>query len=276
MTEFEQVLDECLRELEQGISSVDDCLKRNPAHAPQLRPILLTAEYLQNGREARPSAAFKARVRTRLKRGMQARPRRSSPFGFFLLRPAMAMAALALTVLATGTAFAQGALPGEVFYPWKRLSENAWRSVSPDPVGTELALAQRRADELLAVADDPALYPQALAAYLDVTSRLEDMLSPGNAGRIRQVLDAHAEQFDDLGVPVPELDVLTPFHTRTPTSTPLRNIDTPRPDPTLPAVTVPPVLPTDVPRSTDVPGLPPSSEILPTILPTIGIPPPIP
>ena len=63
MTEFEQVLDECLDDLEQGASKVDECLARHPKHAAQLKPILLLAEGLEQGRAVEPSPAFKARTR---------------------------------------------------------------------------------------------------------------------------------------------------------------------------------------------------------------------
>ena len=66
MTEFEKVLEQCLRDLEQGAANVDECLSRYPKHALQLEPVLLTAEYLIHGREARPSAAFKSRVRNKV------------------------------------------------------------------------------------------------------------------------------------------------------------------------------------------------------------------
>jgi hypothetical protein len=76
MTELEKALQECLHDVEQGNSSVDECLMRYPRYAQQLEPVLLTCVYLQRGREARPSAAFKRRVRTKLIQQMYARPRR--------------------------------------------------------------------------------------------------------------------------------------------------------------------------------------------------------
>ncbi len=62
MTEFELVLQECLRDLDQGVSNVEECLQRHPTFAPDLEPILLTSAYLAQGREARLSPAFKARA----------------------------------------------------------------------------------------------------------------------------------------------------------------------------------------------------------------------
>jgi len=64
MTEFEKALQDCLHEVEEGRSSVEDCLRRYPNYAQQLEPVLLTSAYLYYGSKARPSQAFKARVRT--------------------------------------------------------------------------------------------------------------------------------------------------------------------------------------------------------------------
>ena len=61
MTEFEKVLQECLLDLESGASDVGECLGRYPEHALDIEPVLLTSLDLERGREARPSAAFKAR-----------------------------------------------------------------------------------------------------------------------------------------------------------------------------------------------------------------------
>jgi len=103
MTEFEKVLQECLLALESGNLSMEECLRRYPRHAMQLEPVLWTSLYLEYGREARPSPAFKARVRARLVEGMRAHPRKSSRFNFIFLRTAASLAVLALVMLAAGT-----------------------------------------------------------------------------------------------------------------------------------------------------------------------------
>ncbi len=138
MTEFEKVLQECLLTLERGDSDVDECLSRHPRHALQLKPILLTTEYLERGRKARPSAAFKARVRAKLTQQMRAHPRKRTQFNFMFMQLAANFAVIVLAFLVVGTAYAQSAFPGDAFYNWKLTSENVWRAVSPDPVGTDL------------------------------------------------------------------------------------------------------------------------------------------
>jgi hypothetical protein len=278
MTEFEMALQECLRDLEQGYSSVDECLHRYPKHAQQLEPILLTSAYLQQGREAKPSAAFKARVRTKLVQQMYAHPRKPARSNFMFMRLAVSLAAVILALLVAGTAYAQRALPSDTLYAWKLASENAWRTVSPDPVETDLTIAQRRMDELIAVSNDPALYSQALKAYLDVVDRLKSEVDAGNEARILAVLDSQVEELNQSGIALPSTDqgiilpsdepTLTPIST--PTSTSLPILETPQVDST----NLPHIIPTI--------QVPPEPEIIPTIqappriIPTIEIPPPIP
>ncbi|HLF73203.1 MAG TPA: hypothetical protein VI524_02565 [Anaerolineales bacterium] len=278
MTEFENVLAECLRDLEQGASSVDECLSRYPQHALQLRPVLLTTEYLQQGRAARPSAAFKARVRSRLLQGMEARPRRSMPFGFLWVRPAMGLAAVLLALLATGTAYAQNALPGDAFYTWKRASENAWRAVSPDPVGTDLALAGRRVEELIAVRDHPVLHTEVLKAYFEVVARLESEMNAEDAARILQVLESQMETLSNAGIPIPQFDpgALPPVDEPAPasTATPVFLTEIPSVEPTDIPELVPTVI-TEIPqiKPTTLPEVVPTVPTPPKLIPTIEIPP---
>jgi hypothetical protein len=272
MSEFENVLQTCLRDIEEGVANVEDCLQRYPKHATQLEPILLTSAYLVRGREAQLSPAFKARVRTRLIQQMHTRPRRAARPSFLFMRLAVSLAAVMLAILAAGTVYAQRALPGESFYAWKIMSENAWRVVSPDPVGTDLAIAERRLDELIAIQNDPALQAQMLAAYLQVTARLRAQIDAANEARILAVLDAQAEQLSQQGM-LPEEslpNVVPPYEETTapPTTTPLPTLETPQVNPTE----LPPIIPTvEV-----VPEVLPGIQEPPKLLPTIEISPPIP
>jgi hypothetical protein len=284
MSQFENVLQECLRDLEQGGSNLEECLRRYPKHAAQLEPILLASASLARGREARLSLAFKARVRKRLVQQMYAHPRRLArpTFGFIhrtapLVRLAASLAAVLLVLLAAGTVYAQRALPGEAFYAWKIASENAWRLVSPDPLGTDLAIAERRLDELIAVRNSPALQAQTLAAYLELTARLRAQLDPENEARILDVLDAQAEQLSQLDIlpeetipnGVPPLDgpTATPITTPLPilVTPPVNSTELPHTVPTVEVVPTAEVLPTSEVR--------PTVEIVPEILPTVQKPP---
>lgn len=280
MTEFEEILQECLQDLERGRSSMDECLNRHPQYARQLEPILLASASLQQAGQARVSEAFKARVRARLIEQMHEHPRRPARSSFPFMRLAVGLAVVLFALLATGTAYAQSALPGDSLYAWKLTSERAWRALSPDPVGTDLAIAARRVEELSAVREDPALYAQTLDAYLEVTSRLRSELGPDEerVARFLSALDAQVEQLTLSGSLPDESDQQAGPAAGEPTSTA--------------TATPQPLLQTPEAISTALPSLAPTlelseptvqapAEILPTIqkppriVPTIEIPPPI-
>src|SRR5687768_2603966 len=290
MTEFEKILEQCLIDLEMGIANVDECLSRYPGYALQLGPVLLTHTSLEHVGEMQPSAAFKARVRAKLTQQMQAHPRKSRGFNFAFMRLATNLAIILLVLLATGTAYAQRALPGEPFYEWKLASENAWRAVSSDPVETDLAIAERRKSELIAVSHDPVLQAQALEAYLEVAARLKSEMNVENEALILQTLNSQTEELEDLGIPVPQIideevppqiDQILPTLVN-PIGTFLPVTENPQVNPTLPTSTpsapevIPPVL-TELPpvNPTDLPESIPTVEVptiqVPPILPTIKV-----
>ena len=300
MTEFEKILEQCLLDLELGVANVDECLNRHPGHALQLRPVLLTHTSLERFGEARPSAAFKARVRAKLTQQMQAHPRKSSRFNFAFMRLATNFAVIALVFVGAGTAYAQSALPGDTFYEWKLVSENAWRAVSSDPVRTDLAIANRRMNELIAVGHDPVLYSQALDAYLEVAARLRSEMTAENEALILQTLDSQVEALKKSGVPVPPIineEVLPQIDEIVPTLVaPVRTLlpvtEIPQVNETLPASTpsapevippvltqLPPVNPTDLPEAiptVQVPPIIPTIQMPSEIIPTIQVPPILP
>jgi len=290
MTEFEKILEQCLIDLEMGIANVDECLSRYPGYALQLGPVLLTHTSLEHVGEMQPSAAFKARVRAKLTQQMQAHPRKSRGFNFAFMRLATNLAIILLVLLATGTAYAQRALPGEPFYEWKLASENAWRAVSSDPVETDLAIAERRKSELIAVSHDPVLQAQALEAYLEVAARLKSEMNVENEALILQTLNSQTEELEDLGIPVPQIideevppqidqilpTLVNPIGTFLPvTENPQVNPILPTSTPSAPEV-IPPVL-TELPpvNPTDLPESIPTVEVptiqVPPILPTIKV-----
>jgi hypothetical protein len=256
MTEFEQVLEECLRDLEQGASTLDECLARHPGHAAQLGPILLAAARLEQGREVRPSAAFKARTRLRLTQHMQAHPRKRARFNSTSMRFAASLAAILLALLVTGTAYAQDALPGDVFYSWKLASESTWRAFSTDHVRTDLAIANRRINEMNAVSDDPLLSAEALKGYHEVVARLESELGPETLKSILPAIEPGEQLEESTSTPIP-------LFTPTPSPSPSDEVDdivTPQPGSTnVPPPALPKILPTRVRK----------------LIPTIQIPPPI-
>lgn len=206
MNDFDRALEDCLDRLSSGASTLDECLARYPAHAARLRPFLWAAVRLERGRDIRPSPAFKARARARLTAHMQTHPRRRgrtiSPSAW---RLAASLATLAVVFLITGTAFAQGALPGDQLFGWKLTSEQVWRTVSPDPAAVDLKLTQRRAEELLTVSEDPYRSAQAMDAYQEALAHLTSEADAQDVKHIK-VLESQQEAFSSVGISVPELD----------------------------------------------------------------------
>ncbi|KAA0272623.1 MAG: hypothetical protein DPW18_16740 [Chloroflexi bacterium] len=243
MTDFDEILDRCLSDLMSGASTLDECLLRHPEHSARLKPFLQTAIRLHQGVDIHPSAVFRAQARARLSRHMLAHPRRGAWTNFTIWRFAAALAVLVLALLSSGTAYAQTALPGDPFYEWKLASERAWRAISPDPLKTDIAIANRRIDEINAVADDPVRRAQALEGYLEVLVRLKSEL---DAETLQQILPA-VDPVEPAGQPVP---TSLPDGSRTPqpeaVNTPLPSypevVPTNIPNP-IPTIVVPPVLP---------------------------------
>jgi hypothetical protein len=125
--------------------------------AAELEPLLRAAAGLEHGRELRPSPHYTRTARTALVRHISAsarpqvaRPETSSrPFW----RAVLVVTSLVIALMISGTAFAQGTMPGDSFYGWKITSEQALRVVSQDRVGVDLLVAERRMTEYLLVAD---------------------------------------------------------------------------------------------------------------------------
>ena len=298
MTEFEKVLQECLHDLEQGAANVEECLSRFPIYAAELEPILLTTAYLERARAVNISDPFRARVRSKLSQQMHVHPRKRARASFVFTYRAAAPARLAagfavilLALLAAGTAYAQSALPGEMFYAWKLRSETAWRAVSPDPVGTDLAIAERRVDELIAVSDYPVLYAQTLDAYMEVAERLKSEANTETQARILAALDSQSQELSQSGIVLPQLEEEvpplfkepTPIPPTTPTAVPLPVLETPQIEPTglpqmvptEPTLEVPPV---EIPPVQELPKIVPTVQVppvqdLPELIPTVKIPP---
>jgi len=205
MTELEQILDECLDQILSGAASVDDCLMRYPRHADQLRPLLHAALRLERGRELKPSSQLKARIRSNLTGHTRSNPRRKRRI-FPFWKIAVALAVFMMAFLATGTAYAQSAFPGDLLYDWKLTSERAWRIVSADPIGTDLRLADRRLQEYFVVSKDPVLSERALRSYREVLNTLQSEANRETQWRIRPLFEEHQESLKDSGLNVPELE----------------------------------------------------------------------
>jgi hypothetical protein len=115
-----------------------------------------------------------------------------------------------LLFLASGTAFAQGALPGDAFYRWKLTSESVWRMTSSDRLGVDLTLSNRRLNELLWVSGDEARRASALESYERLLIQFQEEKDERARARILPVLRAQHEMLLEAGILVPELEVYFP------------------------------------------------------------------
>jgi hypothetical protein len=208
---LELILDVCVNQIEEGQASLDECLARYPEHAAQLKPLLMAATRLVRVREVVPDPAFKARARTQLNVYMQQHPQRKhvSPI---LLRFSIAFATVMLLFIASGTAFAQGARPGDALYTWKLTSENVWRVTSSDQLGVDLALSDRRMNELVWASNsgDQARLSRAVDRYEQLLIKFNSETDEKARGRILPVLRAQYKILSDAGIAVPELEIYFP------------------------------------------------------------------
>ena len=207
--DLETILDACLNQIEEGGSSVAECLARYPEHAAQLRPLLVAATKLSRGREVVPSPSYRMRARSQLNVYMQQNPQRKlvSPI---LWRFTIGFVTVLMLFLASGTAFAQQAVPGDAFYNWKLTSENIWRLTSRDQLGVDLTLSNRRMNELLLVSGDQIRRQRALQNYEELLVKFQTAESEKDRERILPVLRAQQKALVEAGLLIPELETYFP------------------------------------------------------------------
>ncbi len=258
MNSLDRAFEDCLGRLNAG-QGLEACLRAHPQHAAELRPLLLTALELQQGSRLRPPAGFVRRSQAQVMAFVRAHPhvRGSGGGAPFLLNPVKTLVGVfsvfIFAFFATGTALAQSALPGQSLYSWKLTSEKVWQTVSPDPVATTLAIAQRRTDEAQAVSG-PAR-DVALQGYENVLNQIaaQSQSNPSVDDQAVPVLKSQQEDLAKSGIKVPKLNEYlsdpkhepehhkgkkTPTPTATPTITPTPGTITPFPT-LVPTTTIP-------------------------------------
>jgi hypothetical protein len=203
--DLETILDICLNQIEEGQATLDECLARYPGHAAQLQPLLVAATRLARARDVMPDPGYRMRARSQLNVYMQQHPQRKRVSPVFW-RAAISFATVMLLFLASGTAFAQQAVPGDTLYNWKLTSEHVWRFTSSDQLGYDIALSQRRMNELLVVSGDEIRRAWAIQNYEKLLVKFQNTEDEQYRARIRPVLMAQHQVLIDAGVSVPELE----------------------------------------------------------------------
>ena len=113
---------------------------------------------------------------------------------------------LVFALLMTNTVFAQEALPGETLYNGKLASENLWRAVTVDPLGTDLKLSDRRVNEYVAVSADQQRRTEVLLGYNKLLIHFKDQQDGADRARIFSVLKSQQDSLHRVGLSIPELD----------------------------------------------------------------------
>ncbi len=281
-----EILSDCLDRLEENPTHLEECLAAHPEHAPLIRPLLQTAQNVSLGHAVTAPVEYRARTREYLVQYIHFNPRVQPVYNKALTaRLAVAMLTLMLGVFITGTVHAQSVLPGDNFYTWKRTSEMIWRAVSPNPVSVDIAIANRRAMEWIALAHNPKLSANAKGEYLAALDHVLVVQSqnPQASVLIVPALQTQISMLEQAGMPTPEVHhyldvalaaapvaVATPTKTAVPTHVVVTATRT-RPMPTatsVPPTHIPSATPTNVPTftSTPVPTFTPTD--VPTSTPT--------
>ena len=196
--------------MESGESTLDEVLARHPEHGAQLEPLLQAASRLAGVNDVMPSPVFRSRTRTQLNTHMRENPqmKRVSPVFW---RLTITLVTIVLAFIVTGTVFAQRALPGDTFYGWKLRSENAWRVVSLDRLGTDITLSNRRVNELVALSGDEVRRTRAVENYQKLLIRFHEAADIKDQERILPVLRSQKESLSKAGMSIPELDSYLPL-----------------------------------------------------------------
>jgi hypothetical protein len=287
------MLEDCLIRMSTGASTLNECLARYPGYVAQLRPLLETADLLILGRDVKPLPTFNAYTHDALVQYVRSHPRQPQikiSVTPVIRRTAFAFAVLLLALLVTGTVHAQSVLPGDTFYGWKRTSEDVWLALSSDPIATEIVLADRRIDEWIMVANDPARSASAIDGYFEVINRLGSVNDKQAQARIVPVLQNHHKKLHQAGLPTSTVDHFLVVVTQSlPVGTVTQNSPTnlPAPVPTVhsavqptsvssegePAVVQPQVAPTVSVPTQIVPTVVAPTEIAPTAVPPTEVAP---
>ncbi len=211
MTDLDSILDECLRQIEQGQASIEDCLARHPDHADALRLLIGEALELRDDEALDPDPRARSRMRARLGQHMRRHPRRrGSRLKGLLGGPALRWAAAIFIafVLAVGSAtwVAQAATPGTPLYPIKRASEAAWGRIVGQDKEYQIWLAERRLEEWIAVQSGDGETEPAREAYRRALSELEAKTDQELPAEISEELQDQRRRLEAAGLREPMLD----------------------------------------------------------------------
>lgn len=232
MSDIEELLAQCLKEIEEG-SSVEECLARHPDCREELAPLLRTAQRMRAAPRVSPPPTFRRHARTRLLNTIEAqisaaRPQPSVPprqRGLLrrlgLTMPAMVtiMVIVLLVTAGLGVVHASSrSLPGDPLYEVKLAIERIRLTLSPTQAGVaraHLAVAERRLEEAARLSETDGeeeieilmvQYMEQVRAANEVLQarRLRDDQVAPLAEHLQDRLTHHQEVLEQVRARVPE------------------------------------------------------------------------
>jgi hypothetical protein len=175
--EFDNILDECLERIVLGGETLEQCLKRYPEQADELKPLLETVLAVKEASAVEPRPDFKARARYQFRSalGEKAAPKRRPFFGW-LPRWATALTIVLIVLLAGGgtVVAASNSMPDSILYPVKLATEEVRLAFTPSQLGKARLctdFADERVVEIIYMAEKGDAQQVEL-----VTERLDDRL----------------------------------------------------------------------------------------------------
>ena len=200
---FRDIFEECLELVLVKGETVEECLRRYPEHARELKSLLETATATKKATAVQPSPEFRERARQQFYTALRQMPAQKKRAGFSWggqPRWATVVAVvLAILLVSSGTvAAASGSMPDQPLYPVKRASEQARLALTFSSLHkAELyaRLADRRVLEIVYLASkNKPEQVQRTAQSLD-----------GHLARIADLAATQKMMFGEAGAPVPML-----------------------------------------------------------------------
>jgi hypothetical protein len=130
---LDSVLDECLERVVFHGESIEDVLKRHPADAEELKPLLSTALVLKQAVAVSPSPEFRARARYQFRQALGRQETLKHGFSLnFLPRWSMALALFMAVLITSGgvVAAASNSMPDSLLYPVKIATEQVQSTIT--------------------------------------------------------------------------------------------------------------------------------------------------
>lgn len=157
---FRDIFEECLELVLDRGETLEECLRRYPEHARELKSLLETAMATRKAVAVQPSPEFRERARQQFYAALRQMPAQKKRAGFSWGRQpqwaTVVAVVLAVLLVSSGTvAAASSSMPDQPLYPVKRATEQARLALTPSPLRkAELyaRLADRRVVEIVYLA----------------------------------------------------------------------------------------------------------------------------